>query len=939
MLVIYNSFSCCARIYFTALCILSTFAVAAQVRLVADLQPGDPNSTVIEKRKSFSMHTVSAGRAFFVVDGKELWTSNGTSEGTVLVREFSEIPEMKAINGIAYFTAFTQEKGYELWKSDGSRSGTNLLLDLYAGPGSGRPMKLTVIGSLLYFSANNQTHGRELWKSDGTVAGTVMIKDIRAGAASSDPRNMVASNGKVFFSANDGTTGYELYTTDGTTAGTSIVEDIFPGVDNSSAPGELADVNGVVFFTATVPPTGRQLWKSDGTSSGTKLVKVIRTDSPNAHIQRIVNLNGTAFFSATNGTGGNTLWKSDGTEAGTEMFIESLDPLRFSNALGMLFFQSSSFIWRTDGTVAGTRAIGYGGMIKMSLAEMNGFVLLSGSEFYAPILVRSDGSSWERLAGEEAMRAERSFDPMFQVMNGKCYYFANESYWETDGTPEGLKQIRSLGYSPGLSPTLLADANGTLYFTSRTRANGLWKSDGSDAGTQSLNFSRQVLLMEGYQEKMYVVTPDASSWYTFWVADENGFSHVPMNFQMNPLELEGMNGSIFLTCNPDWPGGNENYGELWSWNGSRSLQLKVFSGPPRTIGPPPGSLTAIGSRLFFTAFTFEDGVELWMSDGTRAGTVLVKDISPGTASTNFRHFISHNGKLFFQIQTSSDNVELWTSDGTTGGTAKIADIPGDPSQQEGVGKLFGTSSFLFYSSRNAAGMSSLWRSSGTTAGTIKLLDFPEAQFVSVLGVFGTRAIFAVQTSTYVEIWKSDGTPAGTDKIRRLNNETVSFASNGASNGQALYFTTTFRPSGEVSIWRTNANYSGTYMIPFDGELPYPNLTASGPYIYFTGLTPEYGTELYLIDERISSASITTVERPAIEIVNYPNPFASHFILRVNGEAAESFSVDIVSKGRTVSKTLLPCNVDHALGQSWEPGLYVMTILHKNKTTVRKMIKI
>jgi ELWxxDGT repeat protein len=274
---------------------------------------------------------------------------------------------------------------------------------------------------------------------------------------------------------------------------------------------------------------------------------------------------------------------------------------------------------------------------------------------------------------------------------------------------------------------------------------------------------------------------------------------------------------------------------------------------------------------------------------------------------------------------------------------KVVDIPGDASHPEGVSRLTRTSSFLFYSTRNTAGLSSLWRSAGTAAGTAKLIDFPGAKFVSVLGVFGTRAIFAVQTSTYVEIWKSDGTASGTTRIRRLNNESVAYTSNVATNGLALYFTTTFLSSGEISIWRTNGNYSGTYMIPFLGMVTsggrQPNLTASGPYVYFTGLTPQYGTELYLIDESTSAASVTQVEQPEPAIANYPNPFNSNFTLRVEGEANQTFSVDVVSRGTRVSRTILPCNVDHVLGQSWEPGLYIINIVHNNRSTVRKIIKL
>src|SRR6185295_13558 len=46
-------------------------------------------------------------------------------------------------------------------------------------------------------------------------------------------------------------------------------------------------------------------------------------------------------------------------------------------------------------------------------------------------------------------------------------------------------------------------------------------------------------------------------------------------------------------------------------------------------GSSPEKLTAVGSTVFFSAYSVAAGQELWKSDGTAAGTVMVKDIRPG----------------------------------------------------------------------------------------------------------------------------------------------------------------------------------------------------------------------------------------------------------------------------------------------------------------------
>jgi ELWxxDGT repeat protein len=71
--------------------------------------------------------------------------------------------------------------GDELWKSNGTEAGTVLVRDIHPGGPDGDPASLRGVGGRLFFSAGDGTHGRELWKSDGTRAGTVLVKDINAG--------------------------------------------------------------------------------------------------------------------------------------------------------------------------------------------------------------------------------------------------------------------------------------------------------------------------------------------------------------------------------------------------------------------------------------------------------------------------------------------------------------------------------------------------------------------------------------------------------------------------------------------------------------------------------------------------------------------------------------------------------------------------------------
>jgi ELWxxDGT repeat protein len=148
---------------------------------------------------------------------------DGTAAGTrllkavdrphpVLIGVSDSSPELTPVGSQLFFRADDGVHGLELWKTDGTPEGTVLVKDLAPGSHDSRLHGLTAAGGTLYFGATDEVHGYELWRSDGTAAGTTLVQDILPGPAPSNPDQLTAADdGTLYFTANDGEHGRELW--------------------------------------------------------------------------------------------------------------------------------------------------------------------------------------------------------------------------------------------------------------------------------------------------------------------------------------------------------------------------------------------------------------------------------------------------------------------------------------------------------------------------------------------------------------------------------------------------------------------------------------------------------------------------------------------------------------------------------------------------------
>src|SRR5205807_4268544 len=123
--------------------------------------------------------------------GPGIWTTDGTAVGTNLIANVSIVRNGSSVfdsnstlvsaGNAMFFQAGDGTNGYELWTSDGTTSGTLVLKDIAPGIASSNPKYLTSANGKLFFSATEATHGAQLWVSDGSSTGTTLVRDIFSG--------------------------------------------------------------------------------------------------------------------------------------------------------------------------------------------------------------------------------------------------------------------------------------------------------------------------------------------------------------------------------------------------------------------------------------------------------------------------------------------------------------------------------------------------------------------------------------------------------------------------------------------------------------------------------------------------------------------------------------------------------------------------------------
>ena len=548
----------------------------------------------------------------------KLWSSDGTATNTKVAINSLKLPaydsfqpSLKFVSNNLLFLIFTDGKSFKLWKTDG----TDDLLEVVKDKDNNKitvdfsqNMRFWATNSNLFFTYIDSEHGKELWATDGNSINTHLLKDINQSTNNAIPYGSYRStvlNHQLYFTAQERVSGRtELWTSDGTASNTIKVKDKLPNLIGEfprftgKSETIIDTLNNNIIFSGIDSLKGEELWISDGTNTETRLVKDINIGLGSSSPTNPIRLGNKLFFDANDGIHGREMWVSDGNDNGTYMlkdfftinnspFLSSYNSIQSKTVLnGKLYFIARDDtvdynLWVTDGTIASTVKI-------------------------------TERSSYSQIG-----------KPIFglAVHKDKLYFVGTSStsplsLWSSNGTIGGEQLIKDIFIrSPLNGKSIVSFKDWIFIFASNNLGyqSGLWKSDGTTAGT-TLLLSNASINNE-----------------TFTTGDDNLF---------------------FAAQNV-----------LWKTDGTTTGSSVIKTFGTTTYGNKIQDLNYINGHLYFQVVNQTTGIELWQSDGTPEGTTFIVNMTANHFQNDFDEtskIVADGNRLFFTGNDILHGRELWT---------------------------------------------------------------------------------------------------------------------------------------------------------------------------------------------------------------------------------------------------------------------------------------
>jgi ELWxxDGT repeat protein len=780
-----------------------------------------------------------------------LWRTDGTAAGTAPLT--APLADIKAtlVDGslpgtaVLYFVGCRAEEGCELWSSDGTNDGTRIVADLKPGPAGSNPHALTAWHGGLYFLADDG-RGTGLWSTDDTAGGTVFVTSVQEG----DHEEMLAATpSRLFFTV--GANREELWATGGTavsTLRTRAFDKVRRCQSESGCPfiQSLGVFGDQLFFTARDQKRKEdQYWSSDGTTAGTRrwLGFPSPGDSGNGlRVAATLRRVGTRWVLLAPARGAQSLWTSaadlgsasslTGCEGGCPAVISFVGTEAHTG--GLLFVGADSTygqeLWITDGTGAGTRRLtdacpgpcsGFadGGEPSPGAFSQGTFAVATPDPDNQRELWATDGTpeGTQRLATLAAGLGTWGGLTFFGSMAGSP---ARGEMWATDGTVAGTRQVAVLEHTaPGSDPLLAAVPRGAVLLAREGKSQYVWGSDGTPDGTRRLSDfdlgSDQAAFVAGFfaagKLQFYEVgkiLPGTGWAEELWRTDGTlEGTHVTRQFTpFQTLRLAAdWNGQLLFQM--EGPAAGQCGWWISDGTAAGTREILPF---PHDIRCATG-VQPFGSKFLFVASTGKARnfiPQLFVSDGTAAGTRQISRVR-GSRDELDAGFVRIGGTAFFLIVSRAGlDTELWRTDGTPHGTRPAVKLP-QPS------RLFGFGGSLYLTAGvpgDPNAQLALWRVSLDSRSPVLLHTLRYGPHLSYTPL-GDRLLFVADADEHgVELWGTDGTPEGTALVSDiLPGEGSSMPTGLIAVGGKIFFSAHDGEHG-WEPWESDGTAAGTRMV-------------------------------------------------------------------------------------------------------------------------------
>jgi ELWxxDGT repeat protein len=706
----------------------------AGTHLVADILPGAPDFTGgVDTGGPCHLAMLGDVLLFSAVDedhGRELWRTDGTPQGTSLVKDlvpgtefglsfFQPLPDALSrpvvAGGRMYFPGMVNPSLVVPFVSDGTAAGT---MQLVPTPSESNwyAYRFFAFGDDVLF-ASGTSGSITLWRSNGTLAGTAPLGTAANGGQKLNPRQFAKLGANVYFPGHTSSTGSELWVTDGTVGGTHQVVEIRPGANGAldDSTFGFAATDDRVFFPADDGVHGMELWASDGSAPGTGIADEVAPGGLASLIPQSPTypeaLGEKLLYRAWTGqqwtiraldlaAGSAATLHANVEPAGSSPFCYNRScPAAAATNGGFAF---SAFDaphggepWVTDTTPAGT-ALGadlVAGPTWSSLPSANvdrTFASLPGATIVMGLDAVHRGQLWALPGGTQLTAQSLGFGVVDLVAWHDLGFFGTAetlppALGVSDGTPGGTNLFAAIGGSVSrLTPgddLLFFLGGGKLWVTDGTPPPGTHKVAPSLDGIQITTMAAAT--SDAGADLLYFVAADAAAGNELWISNgsEAGTQRV-VDLRVGsgdgvPRDLEGSGDAPVLATHGDLAFfvGDDGLGageELWVTDGTagNTVLLDVW---PGAEGSEPRALTMVAGTLYFVADDGVHGREVWVSDGTPAGTHLLTDVRPGPESSAPRELRSMLDWIVFAADDGAHGMELWSGSASEG-SVPIADL-------------------------------------------------------------------------------------------------------------------------------------------------------------------------------------------------------------------------------------------------------------------------